>query len=184
MNKLLAFISILAVCLGCSQAPVEPEVITIYETDTLYTFTTDSFYTVITDTIYIDSQESQISVSPVAIGFRQNDTLFVIFVGRGVNVSDETVRNVSIEFTLTENADRTGILSNTIGYFLTATPPVTYVPNDPFPYEIQHDLSPGIAYSFYVGADPLTNIDGAYWYFRIIAGGELQKQAWQYGGEI
>ena len=171
---LFLFIVLISKC----SSPLEPEVITIIKTDTLNA--------VLIDTLYEVSQESQISVSPAFNGSWKGDTLFVYFVGLGVNVSDEIIRSVSIELTITENIDRTSIVSNTIGYFLRERPPLKYVPNDPFPYGIQHDLSPGTAYNLYVGAKPLANISGAYGYFRIIVGGGLSKRIgdWQYGGEI
>ena len=183
MNKLLTFIVILIVVWGCTEEPLAPEIVFVH--DTLITVIHDTTLTFETDTVIVATY-TQISISPRAVGFWEKDNLYAVLFGNGINISDDIIDSVSIEFTVTADVGRENILSESIGYFLPESPPFRYVPNDPFPYKIQHNLEPDAVNYIYVAADTLEGIDSAFWYFRLIVEDSFFKRAssWQYGGII
>ena len=129
---------------------------------------------------------AEISVSPLGTGYWEDDYFVSFLSGIGVNLSDSTIEDVSVEFTITADKLRRDILSETVGYFITQQPLSRYIPNSPFPYEIQHDLEPNQVTHIYVGADTIRVSGRLHWWFRVTVGSGLSKRVndWQYGGEI
>ena len=164
---------------SCSPTEPEPITITVHDTLTVY----DTLNTVIHDTV---ATIAEISISPIVRGRWGDGWLVAYMEGTGINRSDEVIEDVSIEFTLSAFPYAKGILSETVGYFTLETIILQYMPNSPFPYEIQHDLEPHTGYNFYASADTVYNESLIYWAFRIVVGGGLTKRVgdWQYGGEI
>ena len=178
-NQYLAFILIIAVCWGCTETIVE----TVYET------LTDTLYTTVFDTVIVVETDTVITYAQISVNLRSNgrwgsNYLVAYFIGSGVNVSNDTINNVSVKITLSREKFMVGILSETTGYFVIGQPLATYIPNDPFPYEIQHSFEPFAGHNFYASADTVFDVNSIFWYFGIIVNDGLSKRAWQYGGII
>jgi len=188
MNKLLAFILIIAACWGCTERIVDTEAIDELNTinDSLIAIV-DSLESLPPDTFFIIViRNAEISLSVGVASFSIDGGLVAVLLGAAVNISDDVIKNTSIEFTITADRNRWDIISETIGYFVLERPARTWFPPDtaPFPYTIQYDLQPDSINYVYVASENLGNIGGAWWYFRIIVDDFLLKPAWQYGGII
>ena len=181
IRHLLGIYLITATFLAIACSPTEPEPITIMVHDTLTVH--DTLNTVIHDTV---TTIAEISISPIVRGRWGDGWLVAYMEGTGINRSDEVIKDVSLEFTLSRFQYTKGILSETVGYFTLDTVIPQYMPNSPFPYEIQHDLEPHQGIQFYVSTDTVFNESKIYWSHRVIVGSGLTKRVggWQYGGEI
>ena len=82
------------------------------------------------------------------------------------NLSTETLYNRCMRFVITERDNPDNILSDTIGYFTLDEPDLIYFPE--FPYNIEHELIPGVNYYIYVAGDTIDYDISINWLFEVV----------------
>ncbi len=79
------------------------------------------------------------------------------------NVSGDMLYNRKMRFLITERDNPDNILSDTFGFFTLDDTESKYFPE--FPYNIEHDLVPGVIYHIYVAGDTIDfDISHTWWY--------------------
>ena len=82
------------------------------------------------------------------------------------NLSAETLYNRCIRFVIIERDNPDNILSDTIGFFTLDEPDLIYFPE--FPYNIEHDLIPGVNYYIYAAGDTIDYDISITWSYEVV----------------
>lgn len=101
-------------------------------------------------------------IIPVTPKWQEGDP---ILRGKLINVSEDTLYNKRMRFTITEVGNPFKIISSTIGYMTLDQTKFEY--HIEYPYKIEHDLIPGVEYNIYVVGDRLDLHFSYKWWFTL-----------------